>query len=101
MKSLLIVLFVAVSSMTTFGQEASKMNGTYEGYMNGVYVFSNHEDSKTEFTKVTSEVIANYDLNSQKFVGRQFSITFTVDSEIDEDDKEVQVSTITGLLMPI
>ncbi|WP_396632035.1 hypothetical protein [Maribacter sp. R86514] len=101
MKSLLIVLFVAVSSLTTFGQETSTMNGTYEGYIDGAYVFSDGEGYKTEFNNVTSEVIAEYDLNGQKFVGRQFSITFTVDSEMDEDDEEIQVSTITGLLMPI
>ncbi|WP_291963684.1 hypothetical protein [Maribacter sp.] len=101
MKSLLIVLFVAVSSLTTFGQETSTMNGTYEGYIDGVYVFTDGEGYSTEFTNVVDEVTSKYDLKSQKLVGKQFSITFTVDSELDEDDEEIQVSTITGLLMPI
>ncbi|MDF4221490.1 MULTISPECIES: hypothetical protein [Maribacter] len=100
MKSLLIVLFVAVSSLTTFGQETSTMNGTYEGYIDGVYVFTDGEGYSTEFTNVVDEVTSKYDLKSQKLVGKQFSITFTVDSELDEDDEEIQVSTITGLLMP-
>ena len=100
MKSLLIVLFVAVSSLTTFSQETSTMNGTYEGYIDGVYVFTDGEGYSTEFTNVVDEVTSKYDLKSQKLVGKQFSITFTVDSELDEDDEEIQVSTIAGLLMP-
>ncbi|SIQ32165.1 hypothetical protein [Maribacter ulvicola] len=100
MKSLFIVLFVAVSSITSFGQETSTMNGTYEGYIDGAYVFSDDEGYNTEFTKVTKEVSEKYDLTSEKFVGSQFTITFTVDSELDEDDEEIQVSTITDLLMP-
>ncbi|MGB2758902.1 MULTISPECIES: hypothetical protein [Maribacter] len=100
MKSLLIVLFVAVSSFTTFGQDTGTMNATYEGYSNGVYSFTDDEGEIVEFNNVTNEVSSKYDLTSQKFVGRQFSITFTVDSELDEDDEEIQVSTIVDLLMP-
>lgn len=101
MKSLLIVLFVAVSSLTTFGQETSTMNGTYEGYIDGVYVFSDGEGYTTEFSNITDDVANEFDLNSEKFVGNQFMITFTVDSEMDEDDEEIQVSTIVKLLMPM
>ncbi|TDS16694.1 hypothetical protein DFQ03_1176 [Maribacter caenipelagi] len=101
MKSLLIVLFVAVSSLTTFGQETSTMNGTYEGYIDGVYVFSDGEGYTTEFSNITDDVANEFDLNSEKFVGKQFMITFTVDSEMDEDDEEIQVSTIVKLLMPM
>lgn len=101
MKSLLIVLFVAVSSLTTFGQETSTMIGTYEGYIDGVYVFSDGEGYTTEFSNITDDVANEFDLNSEKFVGNQFMITFTVDSEMDEDDEEIQVSTIVKLLMPM
>lgn len=101
MKSILIVLFVAVSSLTTFGQDTSTMNGTYEGYINGAYVFSDNEGSTAEFNNITDDVANEFDLNGQKFVGKQFTITFIVDSELDEDDEEIQVSTIVELLMPI
>jgi hypothetical protein len=100
MKSILIVLFVAVSSLTTFGQDTSTMNGTYEGYINGAYVFTDGEGDSVEFNNAVSAVTSKYDLNSQKFIGKQFSITFTIDSELDEDDEEIQVSTIVNLLMP-
>ncbi|TDT47154.1 hypothetical protein CLV90_1226 [Maribacter spongiicola] len=101
MKSILIVLFVAVSSLTTFGQDTSTMNGTYEGYINGAYVFSDNEGNTAEFNDITDDVANEFDLNSQKFVGKQFTITFIVDSELDEDDEEIQVSTIVELLMPM
>ncbi|MDO6470273.1 hypothetical protein [Maribacter sp. 1_MG-2023] len=101
MKSLLIVLFVAVSSLTSYGQDTSTINGTYEGYIDGVYAFSDGEGYTTEFTNITDDVANEFDLTSEKFVGKQFIITFTVDSELDEDDEEIQVSTIVKLLMPI
>lgn len=101
MKSILIVLFVAISSLTTFGQDTSTMNATYEGYINGAYVFTDSEGDSVEFNNAVSAVTSMYDLNSQKFIGKQFSITFTIDSELDEDDEEIQVSTIVELLMPM
>ncbi|WP_405410282.1 hypothetical protein [Maribacter sp. Asnod1-A12] len=100
MKSLLIVLFVTISSWTAYGQETGTMNGTYEGYSNGVYIFSDDDGESVEFNNVSYEASKRYDLTSQKFVGRQFAITFTVDSELDEDDEEIQTTTITGILMP-
>ncbi|MEP2058379.1 MAG: hypothetical protein ABJJ05_11270 [Maribacter litoralis] len=100
MKSLLIVLFVSISSLTTFAQDESTMNATYEGFVNDAYVFTDGEGERIEFNNVSNQVSAKYDLKGTKFVGKQFSITFTVDFELDEDDEEIQVSTITGLLMP-
>ncbi|WP_282049349.1 hypothetical protein [Maribacter aquivivus] len=101
MKSLLIVLFVAVSSLTSYGQDTSTMNATYVGYVDGAYVFSDSEGYNAEFTNITDNVANEFDLNSQKFVGKQFTITFIVDTELDEDDEEIQVSTIVELLMPM
>ena len=44
MKSILIVLFVAISSLTTtYGQDTDKMSGTYEGYIDGMYVFTDKD----------------------------------------------------------
>lgn len=100
MKSLLIVLFVSISTLTAYGQDESTMNATYEGFINGTYVFTDDEGERVEFNNIANGVSAKYDLNSSKFVGRQFSITFTIDLEMDEDDEEIQVSTITNLLMP-
>ncbi|WP_339839300.1 hypothetical protein [uncultured Maribacter sp.] len=101
MKSILIVLFVAISSLTTtYGQDTDKMSGTYEGYIDGMYVFTDKDGYKAEFTNVTNDVSAKYDLTSQKFVSMQFIITFTVDTELDEEDEDIQVSTIIDLVMP-
>jgi len=100
MKSVLIVFFVTLSSLSAFGQDTDKMDGTYEGYIDGAYVFTDSDGYKAEFTSVTNDVSTKYDLTSQKYVGMQFMITFTVDTEIDEEDEEIQVSTIVELVMP-
>jgi len=101
MKSLLVVLFVALTSFgSVYSQDVEKMDGTFEGYEDGMYIFTDNDGYKAEFTHVTNDVSQKYNLTDQTLVGKQFIITFTVDTEMDEDDEEIQVSTITGLIMP-
>jgi hypothetical protein len=101
MKSILVVLFVALSSFgSTDIQETEKMNATYAGYEDGMYVFTDGDGYKSEFKYVSQEVMQQFDLSDEQYIGKQFTITFTVDSEIDEDDEEIMVSTIVGLMMP-
>lgn len=101
MKSILIVLFVAITSFTTtYGQDTENMNGTYEGYIDGMYVFTDSDGYKAEFTNVTNEISTKFDLTSDTYVGKQFMVTFTVETELDEDDEDIQVSTIIDLVMP-
>ncbi|APQ18065.1 hypothetical protein [Maribacter hydrothermalis] len=101
MKSILIVLFVAITSFTTtYGQNTETMNGTYEGYIDEMYVFTDSDGYRAEFTNVSNEISTKFELTSDTYVGRQFMITFTVDTELDEDEEEIQISTIVNLEMP-
>lgn len=101
MKSILVVLFVALSSFASvYGQDVEKLDGTFLGYEDGVYAFTDNDGYRAEFTNITGEASQQYNLTDQKYVGKQFIITFTVDTELDEDDEEIQVSTIVSLMMP-
>lgn len=101
MKTILAVLFVSLSTMMGPSlQETEKMNGTYAGYEDGRYIFTDSDGYKTEFNYISEEVSQKFDLTDEKYIDKQFVITFTIDSEMDEDDEEIQVSTIVGLVMP-
>lgn len=101
MKSIIIVLFATFSSFTSvYSQDVEKMNGTFLGYEDGMYTFTGSDGYKAEFTNTTNEVSQKYDLTDKQYIGKQFMISFTVDTEIDEDDEEIQVSTIVMLIMP-
>ncbi|TLP75469.1 hypothetical protein [Maribacter sp. ACAM166] len=101
MKSILVVLFVTFTSFgSVYSQDVEKMDGTYVGYEDGVYVFTDNDGYKAEFTNITNDVSQEYNLTDTKYIGKQFIISFTVDTEMDEDDEDIQVSTIVGLVMP-
>tara|TARA_R110001592_G_scaffold202728_2_gene452304 strand:+ start:2189 stop:2497 length:309 start_codon:yes stop_codon:yes gene_type:complete len=101
MKSIVIVLFVALTSFSSvYCQDAEKMNGTFAGYEDGVYVFTDKDGYNAEFASITDEVSKKYNLTDKTYIGKQFIITFIVETEMDEFDEEVQVSSIVGLTMP-
>lgn len=101
MKTILIVVFVALTSFgSVYGQDVEKMDGTYVGFEDGMYIFTDGEGYKSEFTNMTDEVRKEYDLTGDTYIGKQFVISYTIDTEMDEDDEEIQVSTIIGLVMP-
>ncbi|WP_419214009.1 hypothetical protein ACNR9Q_07605 [Maribacter sp. X9] len=101
MKLIFTVLFVTLTAIgNLLVQETEKTNGTYVGHEDGIYVFMDGDGYKSEFSHVTEEVMKQFDLNSQDYIGKQFIITFTVDTELDENEEEIEVSTIVGLLMP-
>jgi hypothetical protein len=101
MKSLLVVLFVALTSFSSvYCQDAEKMNGTFAGYENGLYIFTDKDGYDTEFSNITDEVSQKYNLTDKTYIGNQFIITFIVETEMDENDEKIQVSTIIGLIMP-
>ena len=101
MKSILVVLFVAFTSLSSvYCQDAEKMNGAFVSYEDGVYVFTDKDGYNAEFTNVSDEVSQKYDLTNKTYIGKQFIITFIVDTEMDEFDEEIQVSTIVDLFMP-
>lgn len=101
MKSIVAVLFLTLTSLTSvYSQDAEKMDATYVGYEDGVYVFTDNDGYRAEFSTISDEASKRYDLTDPMYVGKQFILTFTVDTELDEDDEEVQVSTIVTLMMP-
>ncbi|TVZ16991.1 hypothetical protein [Maribacter sp. MAR_2009_72] len=101
MKSLLTVLFLTLTSLTSaYSQDAEKMDATFVGYEDDMYVFTDNEGYRVEFNNISKEASQKYDLTDPMYVGKQFILTFTVDTEMDEDDEEIQVSTIVTLMMP-
>ena len=62
--------------------------------------FTDGEGVKSEFDHVTEEVMKQFDLNGQNYIGKQFILASTVNTELEENEEEIQVNTIVGLIMP-
>lgn len=90
--------FMALGTITS--QETERMNATFTGYEKGMYVFTDSEGFKSKFNHVSQAINQRIDLTNEQYVGKQFIITFTIANENGENDEGIQISTITGLILP-
>lgn len=98
MKTLFISLMLVVSSLTTVpSQETEKMTATFDGYEDGTYYFTDSDGYSTEFNQLSNEARKLYDLSTEEFVGSTFVITYTSETEVDDLDEEIIVTTIIDL----
>lgn len=98
MKTLFISLFLLTSVMTNIvSQDTEKMTATFDYYEDGTFYFVDADGYSNAFSHISKEAKMAYDLTSEDFVGKNFVITYTSDSEMDESDEEIAVTTIVAL----
>lgn len=97
MKILSILLFsLLITNNTIITKNTETLKATYDGYEDGVYYFSDDDDTY-EFKNADPKVLKAYDLSSKKYEGQDFNITYEIEKKIDEDDEEFEVWTISKL----
>lgn len=64
---------------------------TYDGYVNEMYSFMGDDGTAYDFSDVPAEVLEDYDLTSEEWVGKPFKVTYAVETDIDEEDQEFDV----------
>lgn len=110
MKTKLIVLALALVAFlsTAFVTPLTKstVSGTYEGTEEFNYVFTvtvKGEKQTMEFQYASDEVLENYDLDTDDYIGEDFTITYETSTELVEDEEgneeEIEVLTITDLVL--
>ncbi|QCE40571.1 hypothetical protein [Psychroserpens sp. NJDZ02] len=105
MKAKLIIIAIAFLSLTSFTTtETLVVSGVYKGVVEYDYVFAVAEEGAKEnmlFQYVSEEALESFDLESDDYVGSQFTVTYEKTTEMSEDEEgneiEIQVLTITGL----
>ena len=95
----LIVFFVAITSMSTMAvaQEAETVKATFDEHLDGIYYFTDKDGYSLEFAHIEQEVLAQFDLFGEEHKGRVFMITYTSDTEEDEEGDEIAINNIVGL----
>ncbi|NJB35259.1 MULTISPECIES: hypothetical protein [Flavobacteriaceae] len=71
---------------------------TYDGYVNEMYSFMGDDGTSYDFSDVPAEVLENYDLTSEEWVGKPFKVTFSIETDIDEEDQEFEVYILKKLV---
>lgn len=96
MKTLFVALFMLTTGFTTIAaQDTTDLVATFDFYEDNTYYFVDKEGYTITFTQIADDV--DYDLTSEDFVGKVFTISYYSDTEIDALDEEIAVNTITAL----
>jgi hypothetical protein len=98
MKTLFITLFafISLNGLQT-NQDKITVNATFDGYEDETYYFTDEEDGVYEFQKIDSVASSKYDLQNAKFKGEKFEVTYTIETDLDENDDEYSLYTILDL----
>ncbi len=99
MKALFITLLTFISFVSIeANQDKTTITAIFDGYENDVYYFSaDGEEEFYEFQQINSVASKKYDLKDAKFKGKNFEVTYTTETELDEDDEEYTLFTIVDL----
>ncbi|MFD0796775.1 hypothetical protein ACFQZJ_04835 [Maribacter chungangensis] len=98
MKTLFISLLLVVSSLSNkLSQETETITATYDAYEDGIFYFTDTDGYTNEFSHFSKDAKKMYDLTSDEFIGSDFQITYTSETEMDDLDEEITVNTIIAL----
>ena len=98
MKAILISVFLLITTMNGLTvQETESMAGTFNGYEDSIFSFTDTDGYSMEFNHISDEAKVTIDLTDNKYIGKLFQVTFTSESEIDDQDEEMTVNTITAI----
>ncbi|TXN37839.1 hypothetical protein FVB32_05995 [Flagellimonas hymeniacidonis] len=93
----LFVFLITITSMGLLNQETETMKATFDGYVDGIYFFTDKDDFSNEFVHVEKGVLEQFDLTTDEFKGKLFVISYTTDTEEDDEGDEITTNTITDL----
>lgn len=94
MKTFLLVLITAASMVTS---KPEVLEATFITYEDDTFYFEDTTEKQHTFSAITPEALDSFDLKKKEFEGEKFKITYYIDVDVDEDDEEYDVPTISGL----
>lgn len=98
MKALFILLITITSLSNTCVQDNITDELIFIEQVDQYLYFSNSDDESIDFLIKESE-LEKYDFSNEDFVGKKFKVTYETETEIDELDEEVDVRTITNIIL--
>ena len=98
MKTLIIALFTFISFVgLEINQEKITVQATFDEYEDETYYFSDEKEGAFEFQKVDEVASKKFDLKDEKFKGKKFKVTYTTETDLDENDDEFTLFIILDL----
>ncbi len=95
MKTIFIALFTAVT--LALNLQTDNVTATFTGYADGSYYFVDADELTHSFDTISETAATQYDLTTDAYKGKTFKVSFTSTTEVNEDDEEYEVLSITAL----
>ncbi len=93
----LFVFLIAITSMATTAVAQETVKATFNEHLDGIYYFTDIDGYAMEFAQAEKDVLAQFDLLGETFKGKVFMISYTTDTEEDEEGEDVAINIIVGL----
>ncbi|MFD0760460.1 hypothetical protein ACFQZW_00025 [Lutibacter aestuarii] len=99
MKTLLtIVAFISLITVKNT-QDNLTVKAAFDGFEEGYYYFSDTDDNTYSFEEINEETSKKYNLTEEKYIGKNFKITYKIVTKTDEYDEEYEAYVIVNLEM--
>lgn len=98
MKTLFISLLAIISLVgLETNQDQITIKATFDEYEDETFYFTYEEETSYEFQEIDPVASNKYDLKDDKFKGKKFEVTYSVKTDLDENDDEYTIYTILDL----
>ena len=94
---MLLFACITISGSVEKKQGTATVKATFDGYTEGIYSFSEDDELLYEFQKIEDDASTKYDLTDDQYIGKIFNVTYTIETEVDDDDEEYLVYIIVDL----
>lgn len=95
MKTLFFTLFTGITLFLNV--ETETITATFTGYSEDTYYFEDSDELVHSFETLNEAVAKQYDLTTDAYKGKVFKVTYTMTTEVNEDDEEYDSFTIIAL----
>ena len=95
MKTFCITLFSLL--LTGLNPTTETINATFTGFVDGYYYFEDEDELVYSFESIKEPAALKYDLMDDSHKGKVFKITYTVSTELNDDDEEYDVLSIDDI----
>lgn len=97
MKTLMIALSLLLTDV--YLQEVERTMATFDGFDDGTFFFIDEDGYNLEFDQIEEKLLKKFSLTTDRHKGKRFEISYTTETDFDDEDEEISVSKIVDLKM--
>ncbi len=91
--------FITLFSLVLIGSNPTieTITATFTGHSEGTYYFEDEDELTYAFDSMSETALEQFDLTLEDYKGKEFKVTYISSTDVNDDDDEFEVLSITGL----